>query len=178
MGKRKGWAFAAIATLAVAVGLGGRPLDTRASVAMSSAVVGKVTYSDPNGILVGGGCPLISWTASFSGAAGTVNPPGNESAGIVSIAASGSAACGEPGSTGGTATVSLDASGGVGIFRCPSMIGSASRTVTVWLMSVAGDCTLNDQPEPGVHLTLAVVAPPKNIGGDPGFSAVGTMTVS
>jgi hypothetical protein len=31
-----------------------------ASVAMSSAVVSEVMYSDPNGILAIGGCPLIS----------------------------------------------------------------------------------------------------------------------
>jgi hypothetical protein len=171
--QRKGWAFVAMATVAVAVSLGGRPLDARASVVMSGAVAGKLTYSTS-----GGGCPFISWTASFSGVAGSADPPGNESVGVLSIAATGWLGCGEPGSQSGGVSLSLDASGAVGLFRCPSMTGPASRAGTIWLMTVGGDCTLNNQPEPGVRLTVTVSAPPMNIGGNPGVTAVGIMTVT
>jgi len=182
MRKRKGWACLAMATVAGVVALCGSPVDGRASVALSSSVAGAFSYPDPNGVWFVGGCQPISWTASFRGGAGTVDLPGNESVGLVSMTASGSSACADVRSESGPASLSLDASGAIGVFRCASMTGSFTRTLTIWSMSATGDCTLNNKPEPGVHLTLSVAGVPTSIGGDFGnftsFSAAGVVTAS
>jgi hypothetical protein len=179
---RKGSAYLAMATMASAVGLGGTTIDGQAGTAGGAVIAGSFSYPDPNGVWFVGPCEPTDWTASFTGGSGALDLPGDESAGVVSIAAAGSSACADVASESGPVSLTFEASGAMGVFRCASMAGYFTRTLTAWSMSVTGDCTLNNTPEPGVHLGVSVTGSPTRIGGDFGnftsFAAAGFITAS